>query len=571
LKKSRDDIKSLLRFRSDNVTAEVVSDFLDGNSYYLALDGTMSQELQIDVLVFYIGSFGYKGKLNSDKGNITAEYPTRLDEPLSISTAIPLYDEDVPMIAGEVTEGGIEVDFQKLPTNLMQLSEYYLALKTVINNPEIKTVILDRSISGDMSHLVWSTADHIQKGSMVLLGRKTSEGIVERFDLELARMLIPNNDLNIPPPRSHLLKYAAIFRLMENEGCTVEEIIEKLGANKLRTEKLKRSFKDWKSEHRIFEKETSKYQVRGEVSKYWNRVIEATMGLVEHIFSEQPSGHSLRIKINEQEKWITSIDIECLSLFLIYELIRRSWKNKILLIGLTKDSNARELVKTVIPILKNAGLINLSKQLPNFNSDKMLLQTNSIINCRDITTPWRTFEYDVSFRTMAPISDLKMGKGEARILGAFKNVVSVERLFVKAYVQLWSSRTNPQVRSHIFLYDRLCHPEYDKGGELILHHKDGVIEERIEPLLHFKKDSEIGNLVMNILQSMSNEVIPEALGHNYPLFLADKKAKIIGKQIKKAYLGALAVEMSRNRMDQQIVFSGRFRDYRSSIEAERSS
>ena len=74
---------------------------------------------------------------------------------------------------------------------------------------------------------------------------------------------------------------------------------------------------------------------------------------------------------------------------------------------------------------------------------------------------------------------------------------------------------------------------------------------------------------MAILKAMANEVIPEALGHNYPLFLADMKAKAIGNQVKNAYLGALAVEMASSKMDQQVLFSGRFRDYRSAIEAER--
>ena len=35
------------------------------------------------------------------------------------------------------------------------------------------------------------------------------------------------------------------------------------------------------------------------------------------------------------------------------------------------------------------------------------------------------------------------------------------------------------------------------------------------------------NLAMSILFKMSGEVVPEALGHNYPLFLADKKAKFV--------------------------------------------
>jgi hypothetical protein len=52
---------------------------------------------------------------------------------------------------------------------------------------------------------------------------------------------------------------------------------------------------------------------------------------------------------------------------------------------------------------------------------------------------------------------------------------------------------------------------------------------------------------------MAQEVVPEAIGHNYPLFLADKKAKAILKQNREAYLGAVALEMSRSDLDQQVV------------------
>lgn len=46
-------------------------------------------------------------------------------------------------------------------------------------------------------------------------------------------------------------------------------------------------------------------------------------------------------------------------------------------------------------------------------------------------------------------------------------------------------------------------------------------------MIHFHNDGEISRLVMDILCSMAKEVIPECLGHNYQLFLADKNAKYV--------------------------------------------
>ena len=79
------------------------------------------------------------------------------------------------------------------------------------------------------------------------------------------------------------------------------------------------------------------------------------------------------------------------------------------------------------------------------------------------------------------------------------------------------------------------------------------------------------NLVVSILVQMAGEVVPEALGHNYPLFLADKKAKSILQQNREAYVGAVAVEMAKSDLDQQVLFSQRFRDYRNKVESKRRS
>ena len=151
-------------------------------------------------------------------------------------------------------------------------------------------------------------------------------------------------------------------------------------------------------------------------------------------------------------------------------------------------------------------------QLPKFNSDKQLLQTSSVVNGQFVKTPWRTFEFDACFRTMAPIPDgndnkkSSLKKNEARVRGAFKNVISAERIFVKSYLQLWQSENDPAVRSHVFSYARPCYPCLDIPGELLLYHSDGNTDEEIHPMIHFDKDSNISHLVMDILCSMSSEV-----------------------------------------------------------------
>jgi hypothetical protein len=74
---------------------------------------------------------------------------------------------------------------------------------------------------------------------------------------------------------------------------------------------------------------------------------------------------------------------------------------------------------------------------------------------------------------------------------------------------------------------------------------------------------------MDILSSMSSEVIPECLGHNYPLFLADKKAKSVLEETRRAYLSAVSFELANSEFNQQILYDTRFREYRSRMESLR--
>ena len=60
--------------------------------------------------------------------------------------AIPIHEEDASNVVGEITEGGIGVDPERLPSTLMQFAEYYMAVKSLEENPDLKLVILDRTL-----------------------------------------------------------------------------------------------------------------------------------------------------------------------------------------------------------------------------------------------------------------------------------------------------------------------------------------------------------------------------------------------------------------------------------------
>ena len=74
----------------------------------------------------------------------TYSEPQAYDANMEISSAIPIHEEDLSNVSGKISEGRNETDQNEIPKLLMQLAEYYMAVKNVTSNPEIKVVLLDR-------------------------------------------------------------------------------------------------------------------------------------------------------------------------------------------------------------------------------------------------------------------------------------------------------------------------------------------------------------------------------------------------------------------------------------------
>ena len=114
---------------------------------FIAIDGTESSDQELDMNIFYAGAFAYSGELVFTKKGCTYSEPQAYDANMEISSAIPIHEEDLSNVSGKISEGRNETDQNEIPKLLMQLAEYYMAVKNVTSNPEIKVVLLDRRLS----------------------------------------------------------------------------------------------------------------------------------------------------------------------------------------------------------------------------------------------------------------------------------------------------------------------------------------------------------------------------------------------------------------------------------------
>ncbi|MBC7120391.1 MAG: hypothetical protein H5T33_02240 [Candidatus Methanosuratus sp.] len=571
MKRSSEFISSLIRggYSAERALSAARSLFGKDEIGFVAVDGTMAQDRRLDMIIFYAGAYAYRGGICLDRSGCKLTELIEETTSASVSSAIPIYEEQESSVAGEITEGGTEIDPDRLPSSLMRLSEYYLALKTLEDDPEIRLAILDRTLAGDFGHLVWSAREWLESGHSVLGGVDTPFGRVSEFDLEMARMLIPNEGLALPPSRSQFIRYAIVeYLLRAGRSVSKDELINAISKTGEKAVRIRRELDRLRSEYGMLEP-GEECRLKPGAGSYWSRVFFAAKKVAEHVFNPPQGEHPLILSGEGEDRWICSNDLDLVSLFITQGLLRNAWGRGVLLVGLVKDTMAYELIRSVSNVLSKTGKLGSMGSVPDFNSDKAVLQNYSVIEAQRLNAPWRTIEYDACFRTVIP-EDGKSNAGRGvRVKGAHKNVISNERTFVKAYLQLWQSSNDPAVRSHVFAYDRPCYPGLDSYGEFVLLHQDGDAEETIEPVLEFDSGSPVADLVMAILYSMAGEVIPEALGYNFPLFLADKKAKFVLEGARQTYLSTVAYELARSRLDQQILFNTRFRDFRSEIEAMR--
>jgi hypothetical protein len=567
-----------------HASSEAIKFFQSNNVHYIAIDGTEFHDARLDMLIFYASAFAYKGIANFfPDGRIVSEPPSSTNDSSCISAAIPLSEEFSSNVFGELGGGGMQFDPNKVSSALMRLAEYYLAYEALSNDSELKIILMDRTVSGDIAHISWKLRDYIRDGLCILLDYETPFGRITKSDLELGRMLIENQELGIPVPRSQFLKFAAMNLLLKDGALGLDAITQKLGVDTprkiSRIEEIKLGqFKEAFVKETGTEKDYGEkvYQLSETTKNYYQRLFTGAIELAEHIFyGKNPMlHHPLKFRALQdrgEERWLKCEDIDYLTLVFITAILKECWERNALLLGIVKDSAANEMVRTVIPVLESARIVQKLDKIGTFGSDTMLLQANSIVNGASISCPWRTFEYDVCFRTINVERDgiAPQKKGESKVKGAFENVIAPERMFVKAYFQLWSSENNPTLRSHVFLYDRPCYPAYDMTTTLRLLNLDNGVEEKITPTVHFPKHSVISEFIIAILDSMGREAIPEALGHNYPLFLADKRAKVAEEEASKSCTAAVELEVTKARLDQQMLFEGKYRNMRSEIEASR--
>lgn len=561
---------------------------------FAGIDGTMYSKPLFDLVIFFGGAYASTGSITFlENGKLDVKFNEKtVQEGAGISSVVPVYVNEVPEIDQTFFDSRQPEEFspskplidEAIISNatianwIMTFAEYYLAYKFATNvERNVRVIFLDRSLSIERASLLYDTSKpELWKAKSSLVGYNVDGESVDINDLAIARHRVYNEALGLPPPRADYLRHAIVELLGRKDALTLKQILDDFDVNdEKRAKRVEHCLKRLTT-HGIVSEKYGVYNLNPRYATTWERVKKLVVNMGDRFFfsSDSESANPMKISKNGRENWLTTLDIAFLTLFALHMLMEECWKKKILLVGVTKDTAARDFKRQLIPIMHNEGLLKKTIQHEEFeklpNTDRMILQSVSIFNADDIKPPWSLIEYDSAFRTIVP--DEKNRKGY--VSGAIKNKIGLEKTFLKTYVQLGQAKTDTLLRSNVLLVDRLVYAEYDYKPENVVEFwnelSDGT-KEPLEVILFVDRNvhNDLQNLMMAILVSMASSSIPEAFGHNKPLFIADKVAKWNYSQFKCIVDTTANWVLNNHKLRKFIFYMSTFRERRATIEAAR--
>ncbi len=566
-------------FKFDIAYETAVKTFNENKVRFAAVDGSEDQKLLGGLAVFWAGSCAATGSITFHRDERpTIEYDTGfIEKGQGLASCVPIYVDSIPEIDPQATLGKTgqqiskplteesTVDNSTIANWIMLFSEIYLGYQLARSN-EYKIILLDRSLSGTFSSLIYETSKRpLWKRQSAIFGIQIDDLQIDEQELAYGRYHIPNLN-GLLPSRGDYLRYSVILLLQKGgKALSLTEIGTELNyTTEAQLARLSRFLSKSVKEGYVLES-SGKYSSNPRYANSWNR-IRKLVELFGVRFFASSVGNPLRITDGVEPRWMTTLDLAFLCLYALNLLIEECRQNHIMLLGITKDTTARDFISHLVPVSLSQGIWKEHVE-PVATTDRMLLQATSIFHHSELPVPWATIEYDTAFQTIVP--DFKQRDGY--VSGAITNRIIIEQQFVKSYIQLDKAKSDDQFRSNVLFIDRLYH-EFEMAPTLKLEHEYATAVEEVHPILWNSNlvTNAVQQLVMVTLKSMTQQSLPEVFGHNKPLYIADKIVKAQrdrAAEIVKATGHWLVTHPSLRKFS---FYMNTFRSRRSEVESARS-
>ncbi|HUI86502.1 MAG TPA: hypothetical protein VLY21_05035 [Nitrososphaerales archaeon] len=516
----RKDLMGLTAQLDPGSASRFIREFLgEGEHTATGIDGSMDFDERLQMMLFYANAAAYSCPFRVGERTEFDLGSARRESSLSASAAIPLWAEDLGAVFSLEPEIDLELEhsMERIPNSFMTLGELYLAARASEGS---KVILLDRPMSGTYSTLARDARNLLKQGDSKLV--KWSGGKVSMLDIYLGLVL---GAPQMPLPNRRRFLATRVLRHLMSGGRTHSELASELNATDAEVARAARWLVgiDKRYGGRLLSDRTpTRLALDEKAAGYWGRISSLALEYSRSVFEARR--HPLAVGGDE---YLTILDVNTLSLFLLELLHSRARESHVLVIGVAKDTTATDISRAVIPLSSENGFISLVAPPPRLKNDRAFLTILSSEN-PSLKTPWRTKGYDSALSTIVSI--------QGKFVGARKTV-SRERLFARSFFQLRSLKSDPAIRSQVFLFDRIYDERYDSGSVRKAVVMENGTASEIEPYLEGRELSGLSNASLYLLSLMDNPEVFEAFGHNQLLYLADKAVKAEVRMLRSSLRG----------------------------------
>jgi hypothetical protein len=494
--------------------------FGDGEHTATGIDGSMDFDERLQMMLFYSNATAYSCPFTVGEHLRFDLAAAHREEKLAASAAVPLWAEDVGTVFSREPELDIELEhsMDRIPNCFMTLGELYLAFKAVEKS---EIVFLDRPLSGTFSTLSRDARNLLKRGES-RLADWGGGGRASMLDIELA-VSLGSPALAVPTRRRFLP--LAMIKLLMRGAMGLGELARSLGVEEAEVRRSAKAIGRLDSRYGnalLADSSDSRLKLSEAAAGYWERVSSLSLDYSKEVFEGER--HPLAVG---GDQYLTILDVNTVALFLLWMLCEKAQNVGSLLVGIAKDTTATDITRAVLPFASTNGFVSLTSPPPRLKSDKAFLAILSSEN-PSITTPWRTIGYDSSYSTIVEM--------DGKLVGARK-VVSRERLFARSFFQLRTLKSDPAVRSQVFLFDRMYDEAHDSQAVRRFEVRERVGETSIDAYFEGDGGSDLSNLVLHVLSLSDNPEVFEAYGHNQLLYLADKAVKAEVRMLRSSLRG----------------------------------
>lgn len=499
---------------------------------FVAIDGSCHKHASAEFISFYGGAYGSKGTISFSGPDARISYKRwELTKDVSMVAFVPIPPEragdiidndealEVPM---SVTDQELS-EISSIHTKVMQLAEVYLAYSmaagSTIESP--KLILIDGTLSGMLGNTSFAPENRV----------KITDGVfgdiqLTKADLYMALAHPVSKELNVPSS-----KFFQPHNRITAEAIWNRKLEIKRSPDGLPKDAFRSGAKFLESkEAGNYNSSTDVFTFSKDPSISWRKCISVFEQVCRKLFVEKSEDGLSYHTQSGNRRYLLPRDLVFLTGVGLRALIEECWMSKILLIGVTKDSNSRYFCRNM---LGSVSAVRKNDPSPYINiglTDRRILELLPNL-VTGLEAPWSALDFDSCFMTLHPERTEKgwVVRGYNTMAG---EVTRPERIFLRSIAQFMLI-PGRGLASHAVLLDRLAYAGWDDVDSIefdISASKFGTIR----PLMYDGASGvpRLQHLMIYLLTVLARNHFPEALGYPEPLHKADWGAKSMRDRVK---------------------------------------